>query len=101
MNVEIKIKKMKESSGNQQFYVGAWDLDKESDLFDSNCLNFSCHQSKYFDMETKEPVERATYDAIQLLKFFGKKEEDLVLLGLTEEEEKVVSETFKFWRFEK
>lgn len=43
MNIEIKIKKMKESSGNQQFYVGAWDLDKGSDFFDSNCLNFSCH----------------------------------------------------------
>ena len=69
MNVEIKIKKMKESNGNQQFYVGAWDLDKEYDFFDSNCLNFSCHQSKYFDMETKEPVERATYDAIHLLKY--------------------------------
>lgn len=99
MNVEIKIKKMKESSGNQQFYVGVWDLDKETDFFDSNCLNFSCHQSKHFDMETKEPVERATYDAIELLKFFGKGEDDLVLLGLTEEEKEIVSKTFEFWKF--
>ena len=100
MNVEIKIKKMKESSGNQQFFVGVWDLDKEPDFFDSNCLNFSCHQSKYFDMETKEPVSRATCDAIELLKFFDKKKEDLVLLGLTEEEKEVVNNTFEFWRFD-
>lgn len=101
MNVEIKIKKMKESSGNQQFYVGAWDLDKEYDFFDSNSLNFSCYQSKHFDMETKEPVKRATYDAIELLKFFNKRKEDLVLLGLTDEEKEVVSDTFEFWSFDK
>lgn len=99
----VQIMRMIESSGNNQFYVYAIDNEKDnSDIFNSNKLNFSCHQSKYYDFDTKQPLERATYDAMQLLKFFNLKQGDLILPNtLTEAELLIIQDTFKFWRFER
>lgn len=101
MKYSVKIQRMCESSGNVQFYVYAIDNDQDNtDIFNSNMLNFSCHQSKHYDFNTEEPLERATYDATKLLKFFLLKKEDLILPEtLTKDELKVVNDTFEFWRF--
>lgn len=101
MKYSVQIKKMIESSGNHQFFVYAIDNEKDnSDIFESNKLNFSCHQSKYFNFDDKEPIERATYDAMELLKFFSLNEEDLILPeSFSDEDKTIVKNTFKFWRF--
>ena len=99
MNIAVQIVVLQESSGNRQFYTEAKDNDKPSDVFRSNCLVFSTWQSKDFDFKVEDPVDRATYSAIQLLKFFNKTKDDLVLLGFTEEEKEMVNKSFDFWRF--
>ena len=97
----VQIQRMIESSGNHQFFVYVIDNEKDNtDIFNSNKLNFSCHESKYYDFDTREPLERATYDATQLLKFFGLSKEDLILpKDLQNREFLTVEDTFKFWRF--
>lgn len=99
----VQIQRMVESSGNHQFFVYAIDNDRDNtDIFNSNKLNFSCHQSKHYEFENEQPIERATYDAIQLLKFFNLDQSDLILPSdLTNEESQVVGKTFKFWRFKR
>lgn len=97
----VQIQRMVESSGNNQFFVYVADNEKDNtDIFNSNKLNFSCHQSKYYEFENEQPIERATYDAIQLLKFFNLSQSDLILPSdLTINEFQIVDKTFKFWRF--
>ena len=99
-NYSVQIKRMVESSGNHQFFVYAVDNNRDnSDVFNSNKLNFSCHQSKFYNFKNDEPIKRATYDAIQLLKFFNIKKSDLILpKDFTDEELTVMSDAFKFWR---
>jgi hypothetical protein len=103
MKYQVQILRMVESSGNNQFFVYAVDTEKDNkDIFNSNKLNFSCHQSKYFDFKNKEPLERATYDAMQLLNFFNLSKHSLQLPSdLTDEELSYVENSFKFWRFER
>lgn len=100
---QVQIVHMIESSGNNQFFVYAVDTLKDnSSIFNSNKLNFSCHQSKHYEFNNKESLERATYDAIQLLKFFDLKRSDLQVSSskLTKEELSIIQETFDFWRFD-
>lgn len=101
MQYLVQILRMVESSGNNQFFVYAIDNNKDnSNVFNCNKLNYSCYQSKYFNFNNEEPIERATYDAIQLLKFFNLTKEDLILpKNLTDEELTIVNNTFGFWRF--
>lgn len=100
MKYSVQIMRMVESSGNHQFFVYAIDIEKDNkDIFNSNRLNFSCHQSKYYDFKNEYPIERAVYDAIQLLKFFNLNKQDLILPKMSEEETSVVNDTFEFWRF--
>lgn len=97
----VEIVRMVESSGNNQFFVYGVDNTKDnSDIFNSNKLNFSCHQSKHYDFKNNQPIERATYDAIQLLKFFDLGMDSLLLPELSEIEKEVVLNKFKFWRYD-
>lgn len=100
MKYSVQIMRMVESSGNNQFFVYAIDNEKDnSDIFNSNKLNFSCHQSKHYDFCNDNPIERAVYDSIQLLKFFGIDKSLLQLpKDLSDHELYVVDKTFKFWR---
>ena len=97
----VQIQRMVESSGNHLFFVYAVDNEKDNtDIFNSNKLNFSCHQSKHYEFENEQPIERAIYDAIQLLKFFNLGQSDLLLPSdLTIAEIEIVDKTFKFWCF--
>lgn len=101
MKYSVKIQRRIESNGNNQFFVYAIDNDKDnSDIFNSNKINFSCHQSKHYGFNNEEPLKRAVYDAMNLLKFFNIPKESLLLpKDLTEDELSIVSKTFKFWRF--
>lgn len=98
-NITVQIVVLQESSGNRQFYTEAKDNDKLGDTFRSNCLTLSTWQSKHFDLFVEDPVERATHDAMKLLKFFNKTKDELVLLGFTEEEKEMVNKSFDFWSF--
>lgn len=100
---QVQIAHMIESSGNNQFFVYAVDTLKDnSSIFNCNKLNFSCHQSKHYDFSNKEPLERAAYDATQLLKFFNLKRSDLQVSNskLTKEELLIIQETFDFWHYD-
>ena len=92
----VQIQRMVESSGNHLFFVYAVDNEKDNtDIFNCNKLNFSCHQSKHYEFDNEQPIERAIYDAIQLLKFFNLGQSDLILPSdLTNEETQVVGKTF-------
>ena len=98
----VQIQRMVESSGNNQFFVYVADNEKDNtDIFNSNKLNFSCHQSKHYEFDNSQPIERATYDAIELLKFFNLNQSDLMLPSdLTIAEIEIVDKTFKFWHFD-
>lgn len=91
--VNVSILKMKESSGNEQFFVRLLRNDmEEHDFFGKVALDYSCWQTKHLDK--KECLSRAWFDASHLAGFSGLDSmDDVVLTGLDEEEIKVLKKS--------
>lgn len=91
--LEVKIVKMKESSGNEQFYVRLVRTDVEKSFFSThNILEHSCWQTK--NLTKEECLNRSWFDASYLARFVGLKNMDeVIIVGLEEEEEKILKES--------
>lgn len=84
-NVEVAICKMKESSGNEQFYVRMQRTDEKT--HGSN-LEYECFQTKHLDK--KECLERAWFSTSMLARFCGLASMDEVKLINFDEEETAI-----------
>ena len=77
---------MKESSGNEQFYVN---LVRTDDKSHGSVLNYDCHQTK--NLDKKECLERAWFSASMLARFCGLASmEEVRLKNLTDEETEII-----------
>ena len=87
-NLEVKICKLSESSGNHQFYVNLVRIDEKKH---GSTLNYDCYQTKHLDK--KECLERAWFTASIVARFCGLSSmEEVMLVGLTEEETEVIKQ---------
>lgn len=98
--VDIHIVKMRESSGNVQFFTRAVRNDIDSDSFMLvTGLDYSCWQTKDFlKNKTQEEahstcMERAWFDASNLARWAGLDSmDDVKLIGLSDEEKANIKE---------
>lgn len=85
-NLEVIICKMKESSGNEQFYVR---LVRTDEKLHGSTLEYDCFQTKHLDK--KECLERAWFSTSMLARFCGLSSMDEVILkGFTDEETEII-----------
>lgn len=85
-DLEVIICKMKESSGNEQFYVRLVRTDENSH---GSILEYYCSQTKHLDK--KECLERAWFSASMVARFCGLSSmEEVKLQGLTQEETDII-----------
>ncbi len=91
-DVSVRILKMKESSGNEQFFIQLIRTDIKGGFFSTNHLDHSCWQTK--DFKKEECLSRAWFDASFLARFVGLESmEEIVLVGIDEDEEKTLKES--------
>ncbi len=84
-DVSVRILKMKESSGNEQFFIQLIRTDIKGGFTSCNNLDHSCWQTKNLNKE--ECLSRAWFDASFLARFVGLDSmDDVKLVGLNEEE---------------
>ena len=85
-HLKVCITKMKESSGNEQFYVRLVRTDEK--IF-GNTLEYDCFQTKFLDK--KECLERAWFTSSMLARFCGLNSMDEVFLqGFDEQETETI-----------
>lgn len=92
-SVNVSILKMRESSGNEQFFVRLLRNDvEEHEFFGKPALDYACWQTK--NLDKKECLSRAWFDASHLAGFAGLNSmDDVVLINLDEEEIKVLKKS--------
>jgi len=84
-DVTVRILKMKESSGNEQFFIQLIRTDIKGGFFSTNHLNHSCWQTK--NLKKEECLSRAWFDASFLARFVGLESmEEVKLVGFEDEE---------------
>lgn len=85
-HLEVHICKMKESSGNEQFYVRLVRTDEKTH---GSILEYDCFQTKHLDK--KECLERSWFSASMIARFCGLSSMDEVkILNTTEEETEII-----------
>lgn len=85
-NLEVSICKMKESSGNEQFYVR---LVRTDEKLHGSILEYDCFQTKHLDKT--ECLNRAWFSTSMLARFCGLASmEEVILNGLNEEETEII-----------
>jgi len=91
--VDVRIVKMRESSGNEQIFVRLVRNDGSKSAFcTSSILEYSCWQTKHLDKQ--QCLERAWFDASMLARFVGLENMDSVqILGLNEDEEDILKKS--------
>lgn len=82
--LEVRILKMSESSGNEQFFVQLIRTDTKSSFI--NHLDYAAFQTKH--MDKKECLDRAWFMASLAAKFAGLDSMDSVILENLNEDEK-------------
>ena len=85
-NVEVHICKMKESSGNEQFYVRLVRTDEKTH---GSILEYDCFQTKH--LEKEECLNRAWFSASMLARFSGLSSmDDIKIFALSTEETEII-----------
>ena len=85
-NLEVSICKMKESSGNEQFYVR---LVRTDEKLHGSILEYDCFQTKHLDKT--ECLNRDWFSTSMLARFCGLSSmEEVTLNGLTEDETEII-----------
>lgn len=88
-DVEVKIVKMCESSGNEQFFVRLVRTDTaDTSIYSQNILEHSCWQTK--NLDKNECLSRAWFDASYLARFVGLKSMDGVIIVNLDDSEKEI-----------
>lgn len=95
-NIEVRIVKAAESSGNLQYFVRAVRTDSEPSQFLEAMLEYQCFQTKYLDRD--ECIKRAMFSSTFLLRFFGKTASDLKVINFDGYDDTVMEEDKRFWR---
>lgn len=90
----IQILRMEESSGNIQIFVR---LKRKDDvgLF-GETLEYNCFQTKHLDY--KDCLERAWFSATSVCNFIGCTPEDIVITGLTNEDQETMKQGLSMFR---
>lgn len=98
--VDVKIVKMCESSGNEQFFVRAVRNDCGNDPFGtSSILEYACWQTQKNNLSKKECLERAWFDAGFLARFVGLKSiNEIVLVNMDDEETEILKNSTTLFR---
>lgn len=98
--VDVKIVKMCESSGNEQFFVRAVRNDCGNDPFGtSSILEYACWQTQKNNLSKKECLERAWFDAGFLARFVGLKSiNEIVLVNMDDEETEILKKSATLFR---
>jgi hypothetical protein len=87
-NVEVKICKMSESSGNEQFFVR---LARTDETTHGSILDYDCFQTKHLDKN--ECLERAWFSSGMLARFCGLSSMDeIIFVGVSDDEAMVMKE---------
>lgn len=99
-NVEVKIVKMRESSGNEQFFVRLVRTDFGDDpFFLDGILEHNCWQTQKSGLSKKECLGRAWFDAGFLARFVGLKSmSEVLLVGFDEEETAILKSSMTLFR---
>lgn len=85
-NLEVVICKMKESSGNEQFYLRLVRTDEKTH---GSILEYECFQTKHLAKE--ECLKRAWFSASMVARFCGLSSmEEVILQGFTDEETDII-----------
>ena len=85
-SLEVRICKMNESSGNEQFYVR---LVRTDEKIHGSILEYDCFQTK--NLDKKECLERAWFSASMLARFCGLSSmEEVIFKSLTDEEAEII-----------
>lgn len=96
--VDVKIVKMRESSGNEQFFVRLVRNDTgEDSFFTDGILEYNCWQTKSLDKN--ECLSRAWFDASFAARFVGLKSMDgVILVGFDDEETAILKSSMSILR---
>lgn len=96
--MEVQIVKMKESSGNEQFYTRLIRTDSEKkSLFNQATLEHSCWQTK--NLKKEDCISRAWFDASYLARFIGLNSmSEVQILGLEDEEIVILKSSLSIFR---
>lgn len=99
-NVEVQIVKMRESSGNEQFFVRLSRNDcNGGPTFTDGILEHSCWQTLKNNLPKDTCIERAWFDAGFLARFVGLESyDDIVVIGFDEEETKKLKSSMTLFR---
>lgn len=97
-DIKLSIVKMKESSGNIQFFCRAYRLDtsnmsKLEKL--THGLDIACYQTKQLDI--KECMSRAWFTISYSARFYGIPMEEINLVKFTEEEELFIKQQLRVY----
>lgn len=96
-NVEVRIVKMCESSGNEQFFVRLVRTDAENAYFTDGILEHACWQTK--NLEKAECLSRAWFDAGFLARFVSLNSvDDIVLINIDEDEKAILKSSMTLFR---
>jgi len=88
-DVEVKIVKMCESSGNEQFFVRLVRTDTaDKSIFSQNLIEYACWQTK--NLDKNECLSRAWFDASYLARFVGLESMDEVIIVNLDDSEKEI-----------
>ncbi len=100
-SIDVHIIKMRESSGNEQFFIRLVRTDGVKKTFDtSSYLEYNCWQTKTLPKD--ECLQRAWFDASMLARFSGLSSMDEVkLFGLDDDEIKILKSSHSMLREKK
>lgn len=85
-NLEVSVCKMRESSGNEQFYVR---MERTDEKIHGSILEYDCFQTKH--LEKQECLEHAWFSTSMLARFCGLSSmEEVTLKGFTVEEAETI-----------
>lgn len=92
--VDVEIVKMRESSGNEQFFVRFSRNDNDDVMGNIKKFTFSCFQTLKNNLTREECLSRAWFEAGMAARFVGLKSmSEVKILGITEEEKLIMMET--------
>jgi hypothetical protein len=88
-HLEVSICKMRESSGNEQFFVRLLRTDEKTH---GSILEYDCFQTKHLDKNVC--LERAWFSASMVARFCGLSSmDDIILLGLDDKETEIMKKS--------
>lgn len=101
--VEVEVVRMRESSGNEQFFVRLTRNDSGQGLFaTSGTLTHACFQTQKNNLTKEECLSMAWFEAGMVARFVGLKSmSEVVIIGLSEEDKELMMKTRTLFREEK